>query len=126
MEEIKGNKIRPLDITSSLLFEYWKYKPNEEDFTYMTVEIVGTEGKKSVKYTYTLYDKYDRKSKMSSMARTTGMTACATAELVLSESFHKTGVHPPEHLGADTHWVFKIFEYLKEKGIHYDLKRTIL
>ena len=124
--DIKGLSLRPLDVTSKLLFSQWAYKPGEEDFTYMIVEIEGIENRKRVKYTYTLYDRYDKKSKMSSMAGTTGMTACAAAELVLSGAFKKHGVHPPERLGVSSYWVMYIFQYLKNHGITYKMKRKEL
>ncbi|MEO5583099.1 MAG: saccharopine dehydrogenase C-terminal domain-containing protein, partial [Saprospiraceae bacterium] len=82
------------------------------------------EAGKKVKYIYTLYDQYDKKNKMSSMARTTGMTACAAAELILSGDFKTYGVHPPERLGVSAHWVLHIFQYLKNHGITYKLRRT--
>ena len=120
--DIKGRILRPLDLTSKLLFKHWEYKPGEEDITYMLINIEGAENGKKIKYTYTLLDQYDKKTKMSSMARTTGMTACAAAELILSGSFNLTGVHPPETLGTKGYWVESIFQYLKNKGITYDMK----
>ena len=120
--EFKGKRLRPLDITSKLLFKHWEYQPGEEDVTYMLINIEGTEKGKKIIYTYTLLDQYDKKTKMSSMARTTGMTACAAAELILSGSFNLTGVHPPETIGTKGYWVESIFQYLKNKGITYDLK----
>ncbi len=123
---IKGQMLRPLDLTSQLLFPHWTYDPGEEDFTYMIVSIEGIESGKLTRYTYTLFDQYNRKAKMSSMARTTGMTTCAAAELVLDGTFNQTGVHPPEQLGRSTICVNHILHYLRANGIVYDLKRTLL
>lgn len=121
--EIRGHALRPLDVTSKLLFYQWAYNPGEEDFTFMIVIVEGIEAGKKIKYTYTLYDQYNKKTKMSSMARTTGMTACAATELILSGDFNKYGVHPPERLGESAHWVMYVFQYLKNHGITYNIKR---
>jgi saccharopine dehydrogenase-like NADP-dependent oxidoreductase len=38
--EIKGVKIRPIDITAKLLFPKWKLKPGEEEFTVMRIRML--------------------------------------------------------------------------------------
>ncbi len=122
----QGQQIRPLDITTQLLFPHWTYLPGEQDFTYMVVIIEGRENGQKIRYTYTLNDQYHRRSQTSSMARTTGLTACAVAEMILAGMFKKTGVHPPETLGSSTLWVNHILQYLQDRGVIYHLKRSIL
>ena len=41
--DIRGNKVRPIDVTAKLLFPKWKLKPGEEEFTVMRIRISGTE-----------------------------------------------------------------------------------
>jgi len=40
---VKGKKVRPIDLTSKLLFPKWELKPGEEDFTVMRIIIEGKE-----------------------------------------------------------------------------------
>ncbi|MBI3481606.1 MAG: saccharopine dehydrogenase NADP-binding domain-containing protein [Bacteroidetes bacterium] len=42
--EVKGIKIKPVDVTAKLLFPKWKLKPGEEEFTVMRIRMDGTEG----------------------------------------------------------------------------------
>ena len=69
--EINGNKIRPIDLTSKLLFPMWEMKQGDQDYTVMRIKISGDENGKQVCYTYNLLDKYQDKT--ISMARTTGV-----------------------------------------------------
>lgn len=121
--KINGVEIRPLDFTSKLLFPKWKLKDHEEEFTAMKVMLEGVENKQKIKYTYTLFDRYDPKTKTSSMARTTGYTCCAAAELVLSGNFKDTGINPPEYVGKYDHCFEFILKYLKERNVIY--KKTV-
>ncbi len=119
--KINGSEIRPIDFTSKLLFPNWKLKEKEEEFTAMKVIVEGTENKKSIKYTYSLFDRFDKKTNVTSMARTTGYTACAIAELVLSGMYKKTGINPPEFIGKEKKCFEFIMNYLKEKNVIYKL-----
>ena len=62
--EVKGNKIRPLDLTAELLFPKWKLEKGEKEFTIMQVVIEGFENNKPKKYIYNLYDEYDPKARV--------------------------------------------------------------
>ena len=122
----KLGPVVPLELTSQLLFKHWKYKPEEEDFIFMRTIIEGLEQGKKVRYTYDLYDEYDKTTKMSAMARTTGLTACAVAEMVLDKKLLAPGVYPPETLGRDTYCFDFILDYLKKRNIHYKKKKKLL
>ncbi len=117
--EINGNKIRPIDLTTKLLFPQWQLKKGEEDFTIMRLEIEGEEHSKKVKKTYNLFDRYDRTTDTISMARTTGYTATAVADLLLKKQFKKPGICPPEYIGAEAGMLEAVFSYLKERDIIY-------
>lgn len=120
--EIKGQKIRPLDVTSKLLFPKWKLGDEEHEFTVMRIIVQGIENGREVKYTYDLLDRYDVATKTSSMARTTGYTCTAAAHLVLNGMFNKQGVFSPEFLGEEEmHFQF-ILQHLAERKIVYQKK----
>lgn len=117
--EVKGVKIRPLDVTTTLLFPMWKLDPEEEEFTIMRLNVIGTEKGQKKTYTYRMFDKFDVDSKTSSMARTTGYTCTAAARLVLNGDFNRKGINPPEYLGADATCFQKLLGYLEERNIRY-------
>ncbi|MDK2977595.1 MAG: hypothetical protein PWP52_309 [Bacteroidales bacterium] len=118
---VNGKQIRPIDFTEKLLFPVWELKRNEEDFTMMRVIIKGKEKGKEKKYTYNLFDKYDKKTEMTSMARTTGYTCTAIANLLAKGMVKHKGLCPPEYLGVDEKNFNFIMDYLKERGVNYSV-----
>jgi lysine 6-dehydrogenase len=120
--DVKGNKIRPVDLTAKLLFPKWKLKPGEEEFTVMRIVISGQESGIEKRYQYNLLDRTDRITNTLSMARTTGYTCTAAVHLVLDGKFNRRGICPPEFLGEDeTNFKF-IVNYLEDRGVKYDVK----
>lgn len=116
--------IRPIDFTAKLLFPLWKLKEGEEDFTVMRITVKGTEKKKEVTYIYNLLDYYDRKNKVTSMARTTGYTCTAVAQMMLEGKFNRKGICPPEFLGESEKSFSGVLDYLKKRGVEYEVKRV--
>ncbi|WP_020531796.1 saccharopine dehydrogenase family protein [Flexithrix dorotheae] len=117
--EINGLQIRPIDMTSKLLFDKWKLKPGEEDFTIMRIVVAGKKDEKDYKITYDLLDRYDKETSTISMARTTGFTCTAVANLLLNEKIEEKGICPPEYLGKNEDNFLFIMKYLAERGVHY-------
>ena len=121
--EIKGVKIRPIDFTSKLLFPKWKLKEGEEDITIMQIIVEGVKDGKKLRYTYDLLDEYDKKTKVHSMARTTGYTATMGVRMLAKGLYTRKGVSAPEFVGRQPECVEFILNGLKERGIIY--KETI-
>ena len=119
--EINGNKIRPIDLTSKLLFPMWEMKQGDQDYTVMRIKISGDENGKQVCYTYNLLDKYQDKT--ISMARTTGYTCTAVANLVIEGKYDKKGISPPEFLGEHFNEVNK---YLGDRNVIYNIQKQEL
>lgn len=119
--EVNGHAIRPIDLTSKLLFPLWKLEPQEREFTILKVIIEGEEDKRPAKYTYDLYDEYDPTTDTSSMARTTGYTCTAAANMVLSGHFARPGIYPPELIGAWPGCLEYILKYLEERGVRLEI-----
>lgn len=117
--EVNGVPIRPIDVTAKLLFPKWKLKPGEQEFTVMRIRISGSENGEKKSYEYSVLDHTDKSTGTLSMARTTGYTCTAAADLVLTGKFSRTGISPPEFLGEDEHNFRSIMEYLKARGVHY-------
>ena len=118
--EVNGTKISPLNFTSKVLFDEWKLGETEEEITIMRITVKGenTDGKIE-EITYTLHDEYCSETKTSSMARTTGYTASAAANLFLEGEFTEKGVFPPELVGKHEDCFHYFLNYLKERNIHY-------
>ncbi|WP_347840130.1 saccharopine dehydrogenase C-terminal domain-containing protein [uncultured Draconibacterium sp.] len=123
--EVNGVPIRPIDLTAKLLFPKWKLKPGEEDFTVMRIVINGLENGLKKSFTYHLLDRYDRTTQTISMARTTGYTCTAVANLILDGSFKIAGVNPPEIVGAQKGNLSYILQYLKDRGVNYQLTQLL-
>jgi saccharopine dehydrogenase-like NADP-dependent oxidoreductase len=121
--EVDGKMIKPIDITSQLLFPLWKLEKGEADITVMYIEITGRKGRKSIRTTWELYDELDPVTGIHSMARTTGFTATGIAEMILDGSYSVPGMHPPEDLSREPELVERLLDYLKERNIHY-IKET--
>ena len=117
---VRGNKISPLEFSSTILFKEWRLKDDEEEMTIMRVTLLGTDnlGNK-IGIVYDLYDEYSKETKTSSMARTTGYTATAAANMFLDGLFVQKGVFPPELIGKHAICFDYIIHYLAERGIHY-------
>jgi lysine 6-dehydrogenase len=110
---IGGQSVRPIDVAAALLFPHWRLEEGEAEFTIMQVEIRDT-GTATI---YRLYDTTDTRTGFSSMARTTGYTATATARLVLDGAFTRKGICPPEYMGAGAGCFERILTDLAERGV---------
>lgn len=103
LEEIdhKGKKIKPIDITSAVLFKQWLLKEEDDEFTAMRIIIAGEDKGSRRTVQYDLFDRRDRRTGYSSMARTTAFPAAAVARLFLAGGFSRTGICPPEYVSAE-------------------------
>ena len=117
--EINGTMIRPVDMTAKLLFPKWEMKKGDKDFTIMRIIIKGMEKGKAVAYQYNLLDRYQNNT--ISMARTTGFTCTAVANLVLNGTYNRIGISPPEYLGKYFNFVK---DYLEERGVIYKVNKS--
>ena len=118
--EINGQMIRPIDLTAKLLFPKWQMKKGDKDFTVMRIIIKGTENNKEVNYQYNLLDRFQDGT--ISMARTTGFTCTAVANLIINGGYNRVGISPPEYLGK--HFDF-IHDYLEKRGVKYKMSKKL-
>ncbi len=124
---INGTPIKPIDFTSKILFNEWKLGENEEELTVMRITILGENlSGRQEEITYNMYDKYNKKTKTSSMARTTGYTATAAANMFLEGLFSEKGVFPPELVGKHEACFSYILNYLLKRKIRYKKTTRLL
>jgi saccharopine dehydrogenase-like NADP-dependent oxidoreductase len=124
--EVKGQKIIPLDFTSALMFPKWALKDGEEEFTVMRVICEGEETGKKIKYTFDLFDRYDRATRTTSMARTTGYTCTAVVNMIAAGLYTYKGISPPEYVAVNKENFDYIIRYLSERGVRYHMKREAI
>ncbi len=120
---VEGTSVRPLDLTSQLLFSMWKLNEAEEDFTAMRIVVDGRKGGKRKHFVFDLLDTYDRKTRTTSMARTTGYTCTTVARLFAEGKLRRTGICPLEFIGQDDQSYRYVMDGLKKKGIVF--KETV-
>jgi saccharopine dehydrogenase-like NADP-dependent oxidoreductase len=120
--QVGKNLIRPIDLTVALLFPKWKMQPGEADITAMRLIISGKENDQEKTYTYSLLDRFDSETNTTSMARTTGYTCTAVADLILSGNYDRKGIIPPEYIGEVGNNFEYVKEYLEERGVIYQLE----
>ena len=116
--------VRPLDVTSALLFPQWTLRADEPELTYMRVTVEGTTGGSAETVVWELLDRGDPTTGETSMARTTGYACTACVHLVASGRFRRPGVTPPEQVGADTACFEALLAYQRERGVVYE-RRTL-
>jgi lysine 6-dehydrogenase len=97
--DLDGQMVKPIALTSKLLSDRWRLNEGEEDLTVMRVVINGWSKGRRCSYTYNLFDRYDRTTNTTSMARTTGYTCAIVARQVLKGLFTRRGICPPEFIG---------------------------
>jgi len=117
---INGTEVSPLDFTSKILFNEWKLGDTEEEITVMRITLKGINEKGEQKtLVYNLHDEYCSKTNTSSMARTTGYTATAAANMFLDGLFSEKGIFPPELVGKYENCFNYILKYLEERSVTY-------
>ncbi len=117
---IQGVEISPLEFSSKILFSEWKLGATEEELTVMRITLKGTDKNGKLQTViYHLHDVYCEKTQTSSMARTTGYTATATANLFLDGLFDEKGVFPPEFVGKHKGCFEYVLNYLKDRNVIY-------
>ncbi len=120
--DVGGVKVRPLDLTSKLLFPKWTYEEGEQDLTVMRVTATGLLRGSPTRLTWDLLDLFDPATGFTSMSRTTAFPATITAHLLLSGKLSRPGVHTPELL-AEQWLVDHLMQELKARGVTYTFRQ---
>ncbi|MFZ2873964.1 MAG: saccharopine dehydrogenase C-terminal domain-containing protein [Phycisphaerales bacterium] len=117
--EVAGVRVRPLDVTSALLFPKWTYQPGEADLTVMRVSATGTRGGSRATHRWDMLDFYDPATSATSMSRTTAFPCAIVAGLIASGRFERPGVNPPERLAEAPGLVAEILAQHEARGVRY-------
>jgi saccharopine dehydrogenase-like NADP-dependent oxidoreductase len=120
---VDGVSIRPIDLTSRLLFPAWQLGPGEEDLTVMRIAVDGIKDGQRIVESWDLLDRYDASTGVTSMARTTGYTCTAGVRLVAAGLFREPGVIPPERIGGHEGCLDFMLARLAERRVVFE--RTV-
>ncbi len=116
--DVRGVRVRPLDVTARLLFPQWTHEPGEEEFTVLRVIVEGRRGGERVRHTYDLFDEYDAATATSSMARTTAFPCTIAARMLARCEVAGSGVIAPEVLAARPGVFDRMVRDLRDRGVH--------
>lgn len=123
--EVDGVKVRPIDVTAQLLLPLWELKKGDEDFTILRAKIQGAEDNEFAVYEYNLFDKYDQKSGVHSLSRSTGYACTAVAELILDGSISKHGIIAPETIAQQEGLFSHIVNYMEDRGVKLHIEKKV-
>lgn len=113
-----SGSVRPRDVAEALLFDAWSFDEGEPDLTVMRIVIEGVKDGKRVRHTYNLLDYYNPDTETMSMARTTGYTCTAMANLVARGLWTEPGLAPPEVVGRNQKCYEAVRQHLDARGVH--------
>lgn len=118
-----GGAVKPLDLTSALLFPMWQYQPGEQDLTVMRVTVRGVKNGQPAAHRWDLLDYYDAATGCTSMSRTTAFPCAIMAREVLHGQYRgpggRGGVVAPERLGEDARMFEVLIAEQARRGVKY-------
>jgi saccharopine dehydrogenase-like NADP-dependent oxidoreductase len=124
---VDGQQVVPLKVTTELLRPLWKLCPEngDRDLTVMRIVAKGPKEGKYVTYTWELIDKFDDKTMLHSMARTTGYPCAATARAVEKGIISEPGFHAPETLANNQEFYNFIISEIAKHGVVFKMSTLI-
>jgi len=114
--EIGNFRVSPREVAAKLLEKKLK-RPEVPDIVAMLVKVGGVKNARGIMYSYQVLERYDKKQKVTAMARATAYTASVVAQLVAEQSVEENGVVPPEKLGMNEKFYMKFISAVKKRGI---------
>ena len=117
-----GVKVKPLELTSHLLFPQWTFEDGEPDRTIMRVTAEGLLGKVPTRLSWDLVDTLDPGTNFTSMSRTTGFPAASIARMIADGSLRKRGVFAPEEIAGEKGLLDRVMKDMTARGVRYEAK----
>ncbi len=116
--DVRGQHVRPIDLTSRLLFEQWRMGKGDADMTVFQTVIEGRKADQRLRLSYDMVDRFDEATQTSSMARTTGYTCAAVARQVLAGRYAAKGICAPEEVGGTPGCYEALLADLAQSNLH--------
>jgi saccharopine dehydrogenase-like NADP-dependent oxidoreductase len=114
---VGGSSVRPIDLTTAILFPKWKMGPGEADITALWVGVEGRQGGREVRHVFRMLDRYDPHTGTLSMARTTGYTATAAVRMLVEGLYMEPGIAPAELIGRHNEPFEFMLRCLRERKV---------
>ena len=111
-------KVSPRSLTEKLL-EMKLKRPDVPDIVAMLIEVSGMKHRRRIRFRYQMLDRFDRKRKVTAMARTTAYTASVVAQLVAKRAIIEKGVIPPEKLGMNKRVYTRFMNMMRQRGVTF-------
>jgi lysine 6-dehydrogenase len=121
---VKGQRIRPLDVTAALLFPRWTFDEREPDLTVLRVTAEGRRAGRDVRLEWNLLDRYDAATDLRSMSRTTAFPATILAARLATGALRRPGVNPPEKLADEPGLVDHVLSELEARGVAFQFRES--
>jgi lysine 6-dehydrogenase len=93
--DVKGVRVSPRDVAAKVMTQRL-LKPESPDLVALRVVVEGTKAGKPVRHVWEMVDRYDPKTGISAMERTTGFSLAITALMQAAGQVKPAGVHTPD------------------------------
>jgi saccharopine dehydrogenase-like NADP-dependent oxidoreductase len=113
---VEDAKVSPRALTERLL-EMKLKKPETPDIVAMFIEVTGLKNARRTQFQYRMLERFDKRRKVTAMARTTAYTTSAVAQLVAKHTITERGVVPTEKLGMNRRVYSRFMSMMKKKGV---------
>lgn len=109
--------VTPRALSEALLTRAWALPEEAIEFTLLQVEVEGRRAGRRERTLWQLFDRTDRETGDTSMARTSGFPAAIVARLVAQGRVPGTGILPLETLARDDELCRAILSELERRGV---------
>jgi lysine 6-dehydrogenase len=92
-------------------------KPGTPDIVAMLIDVIGLKNAKRIHFQYRMLERFDKKRKVTAMARTTAYTTSVVAQLVAKRVIIEKGVVPTEKLGMNKKVYNRFMTMMKKKDV---------
>ena len=117
---VGGVSVRPLDVTSALLFPQWTLRDGEAEFTYMRVTVEGTVNGRDEQVVWELLDRGDAADGRDLDGPDDGLRLRGVRAPPRPGRVREPGISPPEQVAADPEVFAFLLAYQRERGVRYE------
>ncbi len=114
---LDGSKVEPRRVSLEVLRQAFAVG-SPEDLLILRVEVEGVSQGKRRLITYSVLDRFDKRRRVSAMARTTAYPCTSVALLLAKGMVTQKGVVPPEKIARDPASFRFVLSRLKERGVN--------
>lgn len=114
--QVEGAEVSPRALTEKL-FEMKLKKSGMPDIVAMFIDVIGLKSARRIQLQYRMLERFDKRRKVTAMARTTAYSTSVVAQLVAKRVITDKGVVPTEKLGMNKRVYSRFMSMMKKKGV---------